>query len=521
MSGHSPSESEFILPLPPPLAERKRVVAVVGRPNVGKSALFNRITGRRIAIVHDESGVTRDRIVRQVQWEPAPFDLVDTGGVRVVRGANVTDAIEAGVIAQVEAALDDAAAAILVVDAQTGLHPIDAEVAQLVRRAGVPCCIAVNKCDLPQHEAIVPDFASLGFAPYPVSALHDRGLEALMADVTSHLPATVTPQLERPLRVAVVGRPNAGKSSYINRLLRNPRVIVSEVAGTTRDSIEIPFSIGSGPQARHYLLIDTAGMRHVHRIDNAVERFSLFRAEQSISDADVVVLIMDAQSGPTVQDKHIAAFIQKERKGCVLIVNKWDIAMAQEMTQAHYEPALRSAMPFMKHCPVVFISAQSGYNVRRSVEVIDEVAGQLKQTLPTGMLNRTIADATERTNMPGSGDRKLRIYYATQTGTAPIEIRLYVNDVKLATDNFTDFLIRSLRERFGLVGAPVSIRYRERSRPEGVEARVTPKAPGRFSTAKPRQPHAMRTGLPGKTARPRPKASGAPKRRGKAPGKFD
>ena len=487
--------------------QRGRIVAVVGRPNVGKSALFNRITGRRLAIVHDESGVTRDRIVRQVPWEPAPFDLIDTGGVRLHRGERAGDHIEAGVLAQVEAALAEAAAAILVVDAQTGLHPFDAEVAQMIRRAGVPCCVAVNKCDLPQHESVLPDFAPLGFPLFPISALHDRGVAALLAEITEALPPGGTAAPDQPLRVAVVGRPNAGKSSYINRLLRSPRVIVSAVAGTTRDSIEVPFSIGAGPGARHYLLVDTAGMRHVHRIDSAVERFSLFRAERAVEEADLAVLILDAVQGPTLQDKHIAALIEKAHKGCVLAVNKWDLAMAQGMTQARYEPALREAMPFMNHCPVVFLSAQDGFNVRQSVQVIDEVAANIRQVLPTSPLNRLLSEAVARINLPGAGLRRLRVFYATQTGTAPIEIRVFVNDTHLVTDNFTNYLIRSLRQRFGLAGAPVVIRYRARPRPAGAEAARPAAASG-----SPRRPAAPARGRPARPAARRSRHGG---------GKFD
>ena len=463
---------------------RGRVVAVVGRPNVGKSALFNRIAGRRIAIVHDESGVTRDRIVRRVPWQPAPFDLVDTGGVRLRRGEGAADQVEAGVIEQVEAALAEAAAAILVVDAQAGLHPFDAEVAQMIRRAGVPCCVAVNKCDLPQHEAVMPDFAPLGMALFPVSALHDRGVAALLDEITAALPPGGELAPDRPLRVAIVGRPNAGKSSYINRLLRSPRVIVSDVAGTTRDSIEVPFAIGAGPGARHYLLVDTAGMRHVHRIDSAVERFSLFRAERAVAEADLAVLIMDAAQGPTLQDKHIAAVIEKAHKGCVLAVNKWDIAMAQGMTQAHYEPALREAMPFMGHCPVVFISARDGFNVRQSVAAIDEVAANIRRVLPTGPLNRALGEAVARINLPGAGLRRLRVFYAAQTGTAPVEIRVFVNDTRLVTGNFTEYLVRALRSRFALAGAPVVIRYRSRPRAEGAGPERTA-APARGSRRAP------------------------------------
>ncbi|MDD5706899.1 MAG: ribosome biogenesis GTPase Der [Kiritimatiellae bacterium] len=456
---------------------RRRVVAIAGRPNVGKSAIFNRIAGRRVAIVHDESGVTRDRLVREVAWGEERFELIDTGGVQLLGGESAADTIGAGVRAQVQAALEDAAAVILAVDAQQGLHPMDAEVARMVRRSGCPCFVAVNKCDLPQHDGAASEFAALGFPLYAVSAQHNRGFDALMHAVTARLPAAPNETIEHPLKVAVVGRPNAGKSSYINRLLRAPRVIVSEVAGTTRDSIEVPFSIGAGPQARHYRLIDTAGMRHVHRIDSAVERFSLFRAERSVAEADVVVLVLDATVGPAVQDKHIAALIQRELKGCVMVVNKWDLAIAQGVTQTRYEPALRAAMPFMAHCPLVFVSAQSGYNIRASVAVIDEVAAQTRATLSTGLLNRVLADATARVQPPGAGSRRMKIYYAAQTGTAPLSLRLFVNDTALATSNYTDYLVRALRAHFGLAGAPIVIRYRQRVRPDEHATRHAGPAP--------------------------------------------
>ncbi len=369
----------------------------------------------------------------------------------------------------------------------------------MVRKAGVACHVAVNKCDLPQHDAAADEFAALGFALHPVSAQHNRGFAELMAAVLPHLPILPSETAAHPLKVAVVGRPNAGKSSYINRLLRRSRVIVSEVPGTTRDSIEIPFSIGDGPLARHYLLIDTAGMRHVHRIDSAVERFSLFRAEQSVAEADVVVMVLDAIMGPTLQDKHIAALIEKRRKGCVLAVNKWDLAMAQGMTQTRYEPALRAAMPFLAHCPLFFISAREGFNVRRSIDAIDEVATQTRAILPTGILNRAIADATDRVQPPAKAGRRLKIFYAAQAGVAPLDVRLYVNDTSLTTGNYTDYLIRSLRERFGLTGAPVTIRYRQRSRPAAVATRKEPR-PARHARGRARAP-AKRGGPHGKSRR--------------------
>lgn len=453
-----------------------RVVAIVGRPNVGKSAIFNRIAGKRVAIVHDESGVTRDRLMREVEWNDQRFSLIDTGGVVVLNGQMEKNPIEAGIRAQVDAALADAAVAILVVDVQQGVHPLDEEVARIVRKAGVPCVVAVNKCDQPQHEPGATEFSRLGFPFYPVAAQHNRGMGELMEKVVPHLPEVANETLAKPLRVAVVGRPNAGKSSYINRLLRNDRVIVSDVAGTTRDSIDVPFTIGTGEQARHYILVDTAGMRHKHRIDNAVERFSLFRAEESIKDADVVVLMLDPELGPTVQDKHIAALIQENRKGCVLLMNKWDLAMEKGMTQTQSEPVLRQVMPFMSYCPLLFISAVTGLNVRKSIEVIDAVAAQTRVTLPTGMLNRTLIEAMRRVVAPAKNGHRLRVYYAVQVGTAPVSIRMFVNDPKLATKQYTDFMTRTLRERFGLEGAPVVILYRARARPEtGTRAATTRK----------------------------------------------
>lgn len=447
-------------------AGKRRVVAIVGRPNVGKSAIFNRIAGKRIAIVHDECGVTRDRLMCEVAWGDERFDLVDTGGVQLLDGARTRDAIAAGVRAQVTAALDDAAVAILVVDGMAGLHPIDEAVANLVRRGGVPCVVAVNKCDEPRHEAGVGDFASLNLPVYPVAAMHNRGFDELMAPVLARLPEAANETVARPLKVAIVGRPNAGKSSYINRLLKSDRVIVSDVPGTTRDSIPIPFRIGRGEQARHYVLIDTAGMRYLHKIDSAVERFSRFRAEASVQEADVVVLLIDAEVGPTVQDKHIAALIQKEQKGCVLAINKWDLSQDKGITQTQAEPVLREMLPFMRHCPVVFLSAKTGYNVRKSVEAIDHVAAQTRMRLPTGMLNRALDEATARVAAPLVGGKRFKLYYATQVGVAPVFLRVFVNDPKRLTKAYGDYLLRCIRERFGLEGAPVVLRFRARARPE-------------------------------------------------------
>jgi GTP-binding protein len=261
-----------------------------------------------------------------------------------------------------------------------------------------------------------------------------------------------------------VGRPNVGKSSFINRLVRQQRVIVSEIPGTTRDSIDVPFSVGSGPTARNYLLTDTAGLRRMGKVDNAVERFSVFRAERSIQRADVVILMIDATQGPTAQDKTIANAVITERKGCVVVVNKWDL-MAHS-TQTKYRAALAHTVPFLSWVPIVFVSAKDGYNMRQSLETLDRVATQIQTQLPTGQLNRTIMNAFERVQPPVIKGKRFKIYYATQLGANPIRLGLFVNDPKRLTDTYTEYLIHALRRQFGLEGAPIQFILKERPRGE-------------------------------------------------------
>lgn len=475
----------------------KRTVVIVGRPNVGKSALFNRIANRRIAIVHDQSGVTRDRIVREVAWHDESFHLVDTGGIRLFDGTKERNVIEMAVRDQVDVAMADAAAVVLVVDVLAGLQPADEEVARLVHKSGRPCFVAINKCDLPRHESGAGDFDRLAFPAFNVSAQHNRGVDELMEAVVKALPPKSEAELAeaaKPLRVAVVGRPNAGKSSYINRLLRSDRVIVSNVAGTTRDCVDVPFTIGAGPTARHYTLVDTAGMRHVHKIDTSVERFSLFRSEEAVRECDVAVLVMDAEIGPTTQDKFIAAMIQREAKACVILVNKWDLARAKGYTETAAIAHMREMLPYLRHVPVVFMSAQDGYNVRNSIEAIDRVAGNQRRVLPTGVLNRTLANALARTQMPSKNGRQMRFHYATQTGANPMILRLFVNDARIATKSFQDYVTRNIREAFDLEGAAVILQFRsrvksgEKSSGSEPEPDATPEAPARRPLPKPRRP---------------------------------
>ena len=448
------------------------VVAIVGRPNVGKSAIFNRLAGRRISIVHEQSGVTRDRVACEAAWGGKRFQLVDTGGLDDVSGAAPDGAIQAGIRRQVETAVREAAAAILVTDVLCGVTALDEDVAGWLRQSGRPVYTAANKCDNPARDRDAVEFARFAFPVFPVSALQNRGFEALLDAVVTPLPAEPeAPPLAEPadaIRVAVVGRPNVGKSSFVNRLLRAERVIVSEVPGTTIDSIDIPFTIGSGPAARRYVLTDTAGLRPEHRPKDAVGQFSVLRAERTIRDADVVLLLLDAVQGPTVQDKRIAAHVLENHKGCVLLVNKWDLAGAT--TQREYEPALRRALPFLDYVPILFLSALSGFNVRQTVAAIDDVARQIRARLATGPLNRAIIAAGKRVAPPSVSGRRLKIYYAVQVGVQPIRIALFVNDPRRLAPAYATYLVRSLRETFGLAGAPILLEPKARTRAESKRA---------------------------------------------------
>lgn len=450
----------------PEITPSHPVVAIVGRPNVGKSALFNRILNRRLAIVHEECGVTRDRIIVRAEWAEKFFDLVDTGGLTTTRRNANSDVIEAETRTQSEEAIADATVVILAVDVEAGVSALDEDVARLIRQRGIPAIVAVNKCDNPERDDQTASFERLGFPLFPVSALHNRGLQELLDEVAKALPSVPPGETREPLKVTIVGRPNVGKSSFINRIIRRQRVIVSDVPGTTRDSIDVPFVVGSGPTARHYLLTDTAGMRKLGKVDGAVERYSVFRAEKSIERADVVVLMIDATQGPTSQDKSIVNLIEEAEKGCILIVNKWDLM--GHSTQTQYREAIAHELPFLAWVPIVFVSAKDGYNIRQCLEAIDLVAEQIQAHLPTGILNRTIMHAYDRVQPPYLHGKRFKIYYATQMGAKPVRIGLFVNDPKRLPPAYREYLISALRKAFGLEGAPVILIPKARTRAEFV-----------------------------------------------------
>lgn len=444
--------------------KKQRIVAIVGRPNVGKSAIFNRIIGRRVAIVHSESGVTRDRLIHEAIWHNQRFKIIDTGGLCMLDGSETKDIIQNETHKQVETALEDASIVLFVVDVQAGIMPMDEEVARMLRNKNCKVLLAANKADDDAKEQSSGDFQKFGYPVFAVSALHDRGFQALLSNIINHLPQDTADEEEvNPLKVAIIGRPNVGKSSFVNSLLGNDRVIVSEIAGTTRDSIDIPFQIGKGRFAKHYILIDTAGLRKTGKIDNMVEKYGSMRAEKAVERADIVLLIFDAVQGPTAFDRKITDMILEQRKGCAFIVNKWDLAV-NKVKQDEYLDAMQKAIPFATHCPIEFVSAKERYNVKRCVETIDYVATQIRQELPTGILNRVVNNAYEKVNPPTVHGRKLKIYYSTQTASAPIDILLFVNSTSLITPAYNQYLINEIRKKFGLEGASVALKLRERKR---------------------------------------------------------
>ena len=445
------------------------LVSLVGRPNTGKSALFNRIAKKRVAIVFDQPGVTRDRVMREVALKDRRVMLADTGGIAFDR-AVTRDPLDEETRAQAAMAVGDSDVCVVVVDARAGIAPLDQEVIKRVRESGVPAVIAANKCDTAEDDWRAAEFEQFGLPVFATSAEHGRGVETLVGEIVKRLSKAASPEPDsgdgaRPLRVAIVGRPNVGKSSYVNRLLNAPRVIVSDIPGTTRDSVEVPFTIGSGPDARSYVLVDTAGMKpHTKMSRTSVDNFSLFRSEAAIEEADVVVLVMDPQLGPTMQDKRIAGKILDAHRACVVMMNKWDLAQEDGITETKATGALRQMMPFLSFAPVVFCSNKSGYNIRRTVEAIDRAAASAGERLPTGMLNNAIEKATKRTGSPMIRGRRLKIYYGLQVSTNPQTVRLFVNDPKLVTPAYLSYIEKAIRSRFGLEGAPLRIFLKARSR---------------------------------------------------------
>lgn len=436
----------------------KPLVAIVGRPNVGKSMLFNKLTGRRTSIVEDTPGVTRDRIYGDCEWCGRTFSLVDTGGIEPGTDSDMLKFMRR----QAEIGIELADAIIMVADVRSGVTAADEDVATMLRRSGKPVALAVNKCD--STGLVNPDvfeFYSLGIGDlFETSAVHGHGTGDLLDWVLEHIPENTEAEEESGIiNVAIVGKPNVGKSSLLNRILGEERVIVSDVAGTTRDAIDSYFENETGK----YCFIDTAGMRRKSKVDDAIEKYSNMRSISAIDRADVCLILIDANDGVTEQDTKIAGLVHEAGKAAVIVVNKWDAVENKETnTMRDMEAQVRSGLSYMLYAPVLFLSALTGQRVDKLYQVIQEVYAQNTSRVTTGALNSVLADATARVQPPTDKGRRLKIYYMTQAGTKPPHFVIFCNDARLFHFSYQRYLENQIREVFGLQGTPIRITIRQK-----------------------------------------------------------
>ena len=440
----------------------KPLIAIVGRPNVGKSMLFNKLVGQRLSIVEDTPGVTRDRLYAEAEWRNRKFDLVDTGGIE----PSADSQILAFMRQQAEIAIQHATVILFVCDIKTGLTASDQEVANMLLRSQKPVVLAVNKMD--QVGITNPDiyeFYNLGLGdPIAVSAVHGHGTGDLLDACMEYFPPEDEEEEEDDvIKVAIIGKPNVGKSSLVNRILGEQRVIVSDMAGTTRDAVDSYFENQKGK----YLFIDTAGMRKKSKVDDRIEKFSVLRATMAIERADVCLILVDANEGVTEQDTKVAGLAHEAGKACIIVVNKWDAIEKDDKTMDHMRQDIRRDLSYMTYAPIVFISALTGQRVDRLFDLINYVNDQASLRITTGMLNTVLADATARVQPPTDKGRRLKIYYMTQIGIKPPHFVCFCNDAKLFHFSYPRYLENQIRSTFGLEGTPVRLTIRQKSDKEG------------------------------------------------------
>jgi GTP-binding protein len=452
----------------------KPIVALVGRPNVGKSTLFNRLAGERLAVVDDVPGTTRDRLVAEAEWSGTVFDVVDTGGIDPTQGSAGKQPLSIGsadfieqIRYQAEIAIQEADAVLLITDAESGVTPADQEVAQILRRyqreeAGQrkpPILLVVNKADSAARRDQALQFYELGMGePYPISALHGTGTGDLLDALIAQLPPQPEGEEEGSVKIAIVGKPNAGKSSLLNRLIGQERAIVSPIPGTTRDAVDTSIVFDEIPVT----LIDTAGIRRRGRVAPGVEKYSVLRSFHAIERADVSLLVVDATSGITSQDTHIAGFILDAWKSAVVLVNKWDAIQKDTYTMDEYTRHIRQELNFMDYVPVLFISAKSGQRVDRVLPLALQVQEERLVRLSTSQLNQIIHQAQDQHPAPSRAGRQLKIYYGTQVRSDPPTFLLYVNDPELAHFSYLRYLENRLRESYPFLGTPIRLVLRPR-----------------------------------------------------------
>ena len=440
----------------------KPIIAIVGRPNVGKSALFNKLIGQRLSIVEDTPGVTRDRIYGESDWNGRKFTLIDTGGIEPRTDSEILTFMRE----QAEIAISHADVIVFLTDIKTGLTASDQEVAGMLQRSGKPIVLAVNKMD--STGSIDPDFYefyNLGLGdPIAVSAVHGHGTGDLLDECVKYFPPEGEDEEDDDrIQVAIIGKPNVGKSSLTNKILGQQRTIVSNVAGTTRDAIDSYFENETGK----YVFIDTAGMRKKSKVDEAIERYSVLRAQMAIERADVCLILIDAQEGVTEQDTKVAGMAHEAGKASIIVVNKWDLIEKDGKTMDKMREDIRRDLGYMTYAPVLFISAMTGQRVERLFELIQYVNNQAATRITTGMLNSVLADAQTRVQPPTDKGRRLKIYYMTQAGIKPPHFICFCNDARLFHFSYQRYIENQIRSTFGLEGTPVRLTVRERSEKEG------------------------------------------------------
>ncbi len=436
----------------------KPVVAIVGRVNVGKSSLFNRLTQSRIAIVEAEPGVTRDRIYADAEWDGRVFTLVDTGGMEFGSKENIREMT----IRQAELAIGDADLVLMVVDAREGLSPSDPEVAEVLRRSSKPVLLVANKADTLEIEQQVGEFYSLGLGdPLPVSAEHGLGIGDLLEAIVQRLPAPDGEEEEGPgVRVAVVGRPNVGKSSLVNALLGQDRVIVSDIPGTTRDAIDTELV----KDGRRYVLVDTAGLRRKARITSPVERYGVIRTLKAVDRAHICLILIDAVEGLTEQDQRIAGYVHEAGRGAALVVNKWDLVEKDEKSAPRFEEKLRQGLAFMPYAPVLFISAKTGQRLPRVMETIDEIARSQTAEVPTNKLTDLVKEAMVINPPRADKGRRLKVHLVNQAAVRPPTFIFLVNDPELVHYSYHRYLENQIRDRYDYSGTPLRFVFRAKDR---------------------------------------------------------
>ena len=433
----------------------KPIIAIVGRPNVGKSMLFNKIIGRRLSIVEDTPGVTRDRIYGESDWQGRKFTLIDTGGIE----PRTDNQILAFMRSQAQIAIDNATVIVFLCDIKTGMTASDQEVASMLQRCGKPVILAVNKVDQGRSPDIY-EFYNLGLGdPIAVSAVHGHGTGDLLDACVQYFPPEDEEEEEDDaIKVAVIGKPNAGKSSLVNKILGEERVIVSNVAGTTRDAIDSRFTNDKGS----FVFIDTAGMRKKSKIEEDIEKYSVLRATMAIDRADVCLIMIDATEGVTEQDTKVAGMAHEAGKASIIVVNKWDLVEKDDKTMARMTEDIRRDLAYMTYAPILFISAKTGQRVDKLFDMIDYVSNQATFRVTTGMLNTVLADAQTRVQPPTDKGRRLKIYYMTQVGVKPPHFVVFCNDRRLFHFSYQRYLENCIRSTFRLEGTPIILSIREK-----------------------------------------------------------